>query len=166
LVFGYFFFWTIHDDFPPDPATAGPGLFWPGLATLALLLAWAATIAARELNRRGRPGALRGLLLLAAFLALAGGGMLLWGPYVTGLDPKAHVYPAIVWVLVLWTAAHAALGVVMQLYCVARSWAGRLTPRYDIDIWNVALFWHFLAITAVVTFATVALFPTVAGGGT
>ena len=94
---------------------------------------------------------------------MAGAGLLLWAPYATGLDPQAHVYPAIVWVLVLWTAAHAGIGVIMQLYCVARSLAGRLTPRHDIDIWNVALFWHFLAITAAVTYATVALFPIVAG---
>ena len=45
----------------------------------------------------------------------------------------------------------------------ARSLAGRLTPSHDIDIWNVALFWHFLAVTAAVTHATVALFPTVSG---
>ena len=163
LVFGYFFFWTIHDDFPPDPATAGPGLFWPSLATAALLIAWATTLGARELNRAGAPAALRGLLLLGSLAALAGVAMLLWAPFAAGLDPQAHVYPAIVWVLVLWTAAHAGIGVIMQLYCVARSWAGRLTPQHDIDVWNVTLFWHFLAITAVVTYATVALFPIVAG---
>ena len=56
LVFGYFFFWTIHDDFPPDPATAGPGLLWPSLATAALLIAWATTLGARELNRAGAAG--------------------------------------------------------------------------------------------------------------
>ena len=28
LVFGYFFFWTIHDDFPPKPSP-GPGVDWP-----------------------------------------------------------------------------------------------------------------------------------------
>ena len=31
LVFGYFFYWTIHEDFPPD-AAQGPGVFWPCLA--------------------------------------------------------------------------------------------------------------------------------------
>ena len=37
----------------------------------------------------------------------------------------------------------------MQLYCVARRMAGRMTARYDIDIHNVALYWHFTAFTAV-----------------
>src|SRR5690606_37752555 len=28
IVFGYFFFWTVHEDFPPRP-TPGPGWLWP-----------------------------------------------------------------------------------------------------------------------------------------
>ena len=34
LIFGYFFYWTIHPDFPPDPRPGldGPGLFWPMIA--------------------------------------------------------------------------------------------------------------------------------------
>jgi cytochrome c oxidase subunit I+III len=50
----------------------------------------------------------------------------------------------------------------MLLYCVARSLAGRLTVVYDIDLRNVALYWHFAAITALVTVAVLALFPWVA----
>ena len=50
----------------------------------------------------------------------------------------------------------------MQLYCVARRLAGRMTARYDIDITNVALYWHFTAITVVVTVAVIAGFPLVA----
>jgi galactitol-specific phosphotransferase system IIC component len=50
----------------------------------------------------------------------------------------------------------------MQLYCIAGSAAGRLTPTFDIDIWNVTLFWHFVLVTAVIAVAVVALFPLVA----
>ena len=60
------------------------------------------------------------------------------------------------------TALHAGTGVIMQLYCLARRAAGRMTARYDIDIHNVALFWHFVALTAVVTVAVIAGFPWVA----
>jgi cytochrome c oxidase subunit I+III len=80
---------------------------------------------------------------------------------VTGLDPTAHAYPAIVWVLVIWTATHVGAGLIMQLYCVARSLAGHLDARHDIDIVNVALYWHFVAGTAVVTVAVIAGFPLV-----
>jgi cytochrome c oxidase subunit I+III len=75
------------------------------------------------------------------------------------MEPTAHVYPAIVWVLVSWTAVHGVAGIVMQLYCLVRSFAGRLTPAYDIDLRNVVLFFHFLTATAVTTFAVVGLFP-------
>ena len=46
-------------------------------------------------------------LLAACGLTIAGSAALIAGPWTTGLDPTSHVYPAIVWVLVIWTAAHA-----------------------------------------------------------
>jgi cytochrome c oxidase subunit I+III len=161
LVFGYFFFWTIHEDFPPEPSP-GPGVFWPSIAAVLLLSAWALTLLARHWNRRDWAAGFYVGLLLAAALALAGGAALLAGPWLTGLDPKNHVYPATVWLLVIWTAGHVVVGVIMQLYCMARRLAGRMTARYDIDISNVALYWHFAALTAVVTVAVIAGFPLVA----
>jgi cytochrome c oxidase subunit I+III len=50
----------------------------------------------------------------------------------------------------------------MQLYCAARRVAGRMTARHDIDIANVALFWHFVLLTASVTVLVIAGFPLVA----
>jgi cytochrome c oxidase subunit I+III len=161
LVFGYFFYWTIHTDFPPDPSP-GPGVFWPTLAAVLLLVAWLLTILARRWNKRDRSIAFYSGLLSAVILAVAGGGALLAGPWATGLDPTSHVYPATVWVLVSWTAVHVALGLIMQLYCVARRVAGRMTARYDIDITNVALYWHFIALTVFITVAVIAGFPLVA----
>jgi cytochrome c oxidase subunit I+III len=160
LVFGYFFFWTIHEDFPPDPSP-GPGVFWPSTAAVLLLGAWALTLLARRWNRRDWSVGFYTGLLLAAALAVAGGAALLAGPWVSGLDPASHVYPATVWLLVIWTAGHALVGVIMQLYCVARRLAGRMTARHDIDITNVALYWHFAALTTVITVAVIAGFPLV-----
>ncbi|KFI22599.1 cytochrome c oxidase subunit I [Nitrosococcus oceani] len=161
LVFGYFFYWTVHEDFPPDPSP-GPGLFWPLVAGVLLLSAWLLTVWARYWNRRDRAGGFYGALVTAIALALAGGLALFAGPWLTGLDPTRHVYPAIVWVLVLWTLVHVAIGVIMQLYCMARRWAGKLSARHDIDIINVRLYWHFMAITALVTIAVIAGFPLIA----
>jgi cytochrome c oxidase subunit I+III len=161
LVFGFFFYWTVHDDFPPEPSP-GPGLFLPLLSLVLLLGAWLLTFMARRWNRQGRPGALRWALAAAAVLTTGGGAALLAGPWLAGLDPTAHVYPATVWILLIWTALHVGAGLVMQLYCIAGSLAGRLTPAFDIDIWNVALFWHFLLVTAAIAVAVVALFPLVA----
>ena len=59
---------------------------------------------------------LRRAVARAVVLAVAGAAALLAGPWLTGLDPTTHVYPAIVWVLVIWTRGarrrrhhHAAL---------------------------------------------------------
>ena len=161
LVFGYFFFWTIHADFPPDAGRglAGPGLYWPMVALALILAGWLLTVAARQWNARGKIGQARGALAMAAVATGAGGMAALAGPWSTGLDPVAHVYPAIVWVLVMWVAAHAALGVVMQLYVLARSVAGRMTPVHDGDVRNITVYQHFLALSAVVTFPLIGFFP-------
>ncbi|MFZ5677124.1 MAG: cytochrome c oxidase subunit I [Pseudomonadota bacterium] len=157
LVFGYFFYWTIHPDF--TAGQSGPGALWPMIAALLFVLAWGAMLAARGLNARGAASPMRLCLALSFLLTLAGGAAALAGPWLYGLDPVRHVYPAIVWILVLWVLAHAAVGGVMQLYCLARSLAGRLTRAHDMDIHNVVLYWHFVAITAVITFAVIGLFP-------
>ncbi|MGD9915074.1 MAG: cytochrome c oxidase subunit I [Rhizobiaceae bacterium] len=157
LVFGYFFFWTIHADF--TGGLDGPGVFWPMLALGLFVLAWGATTGAREANRRGGVGLARLLLVGGAALAAAGSGAALAGPWTSGMDPTAHVYPAIVWILAIWAAIHGALGILMQLYCLARSLAGRLTPRHDMELHNVALYWHFMLVTALVTFLVIGVFP-------
>jgi heme/copper-type cytochrome/quinol oxidase subunit 3 len=157
LVFGYFFYWTIHPDF--TAGQAGPGWQWP-MAALALFgAAWAAMVAARELNARGSAGLMRLALAVAVLLTLAASAAAFAGPWQHAMQPTAHVYPAIVWVLVMWVLAHAFVGIVMQLYCLARSLGGYLTAEHDLEIHVAALYWHFLAITAVVTFAVIGLFP-------
>ena len=160
LVFGYFFFWTLHDDFPPDPS-AGLGVLWPAVALVLVLAAWALTILSLRWNRSGTARSFYAGALSAAVLSVAGGAALVAGPLLSRLDPTVHVYQATVWVLVLWAAGHVALGLIMQLYCVARRWARRMDAQHDSDLANVVLYWHFCAITVIVTVAVVAGFPRV-----
>jgi cytochrome c oxidase subunit I+III len=160
LVFGYFFYWTLHDDFPP--AGAGPGLAWPAVAAACVCGAWLATWLARRWNRRGAGTGCYAALAGGALLGLAGAGALLAAPRAASMDPTTHVYPAIVWVLALWAAVHVLLGVVMHGYCIARRVAGRLTPEHDTDAWTVTLYWHFTGVTVLVTVGVTALFPLVA----
>ena len=162
LVFGYFFYWTIHAEFPPPEAT-GPGLAWPATAAATGLAAWAAVLAARHANRTGRVMTARLALGAGAVLALASIAAGATAILTTGLDPVVHVYDATVWVLVIWTALHLAAGVLMQLYCLARSLAGHMTPVHDIDIQNVTLYWHFAAGTLAITMAVIGLFPLASG---
>jgi len=63
---------------------------------------------------------------------------------------------------VLWPVAHLGVGAIMQLYCLARRLAGRMTGRYDIDIHNVVLYGHFTLLMVVLTVGVVAGFPWVA----
>ena len=159
LVFGYFYYWTLHDDFPPR-ATPQPVAAWTLAGGALALGAWALTLAARKLNRLDR-GALFHASLLAA-VALAVGACFALAKGCAALDPTRHAYPAVVWLLVVWSIVHLGVGVVMQLYCAARRAAGRMTARHDIDIANVALYWHFAALTAAVTVAVLVGFPRVA----
>jgi cytochrome c oxidase subunit I+III len=160
LVFAYFFFWTIHDDFPP-PAARGPGVLWPCAGGGSLLGAWVATLLARRWNGANRASGFYLALATGSALALGGGAALLGGPWLTDMDPTEHVYPALVWMLALWTALHAVAGTLMQVYCLARRAAGRLTAQHDLDMCNTTLFWHFVAITAVITVGVIAGFPLV-----
>jgi cytochrome c oxidase subunit I+III len=161
LIFSYFYYWTIHPQFPPNPGPglAGPGPFWSMVALALILAGWALTIAAREANARGRVALARLALLIGAAATSAGTVASLLGPWSSGLDPKLHVYPAIVWLLAMWVAAHAAIGVIMQIFTLGCSLAGRMTPAYDGDVRNIAVYHHFLALTAVVTFVVIGFFP-------
>jgi cytochrome c oxidase subunit I+III len=161
LLFGYFFFWTVRDDFPPEPAT-GPGILWPALSAgfvvaACVLLQWS-----RGCNRAGRVRRLYVALASAALLSVAGAAALVAGPWTSGLDPTSHSYPAIVWLLVLWGALHVVVGLVMLAYCFAGRIAGRLTPEFDADLHNTVLFWQFATLTVVSTALVIAGFPLVA----
>ncbi|PCD03156.1 cytochrome c oxidase subunit I [Sphingomonas spermidinifaciens] len=159
LVFGYYFFWTRHADFPPEGMDAAPGAFWPMVALAVALVSWALTVAARQLNAAGAVGVARAALAAGAAFSAYGVYAGLAGPWLSGMDPEAHVYPAIVWTLAVWTAAHSGVAVIMQGYALARSIAGRMTPKYDADVRNITVYMHFFALTALVTYATIGLFP-------
>jgi cytochrome c oxidase subunit I+III len=161
IVFAYYFFWTIHEDFPPDP-TVGPGAFWPVIGGVLILCAWGLTLLARRMNHANSATGFYVSAVLAILAAAAGGAGLLAGPYFADMDPEKHVYQATVWLLLIWCAGHAALGILMNSYCIARRAAGRMTAEYNADISNVALYWHFALLMTVVTVATVAGFPLVA----
>src|SRR5690606_16559409 len=102
LVFGYFFYFTVHEGYPPanqpDPA---PGWTWVALGLL--VGAGAFTEWSRRLNRGNRAVAFYAALGLGCVCALLGSVALVQALRIAGMDPTSHVYPAIVWVLVLWT---------------------------------------------------------------
>jgi cytochrome c oxidase subunit I+III len=161
LLFGYFFFWTVHEDFPP-PGVTGPGWVWPAIAGLLAVATWGATLGARRVNAGGNVVAARLLLVVGVLLNLSTAAALFAGPWSTGLDPTSHAYPAIVWALVVWIVGHLAAGLIMQAYCLARLIWRKLTPEYDADLWNVTLYWHFAGFSALLTALVIGGFPLLA----
>lgn len=158
LIFGFFYFWTASADFPPDEAAhVSGGWVWGGAA--ALTASWALTRYARTANRAAQVGIARASLATAAALTALGAAAMLWSAHTAGLDPKSHVYPATVWAILVWTAVHVSAGCIMQLYCLGGSLFGKLTPEYDADLWNVSLYWNFMAATVLVSAAVVDLLP-------
>jgi cytochrome c oxidase subunit 1/cytochrome c oxidase subunit I+III len=136
-----------------------PDALWAALAALCFALAWAATVAARHVNRRGRARRARALIGAGVVLACGAAGALWLSVLVPGLEPASHAFPAVMFALVVWTGAHAALGALMLLYCLAGSWFGKLTPRYDADLRNTTLFWHFLTLSGIITAMLLGGFP-------
>lgn len=161
LVFGYYFFWTRHEQFPPDGMTHLPGLFWPMAALAAGLLSWLATVAAREANARGRSAGAHALLVLGIAASLFGIYAGVASPWLSGMNPEAHSYAAIVWTLAIWTAVHSGIAAIMQGYTLASSVAGRMDAHHDADIRNITVYMHFFALTCLVTYVTIGLFPEV-----
>lgn len=156
IVFGFFFYWTARPDFPPVDAGHAVGT-WVAAAAVLGVLAWAATLLAREVNRRGKVMLARLTLVIAPLSAAAAGGAA-WLA-VRDLDPVSHVYPAILWALMVWLTVHLCAGIIMQCYCLAGCIFGKVTPRHDADLRNVTLYWHFVALKVVVTTALLGLVP-------
>ena len=158
LIFGYFFYWTIQENFPPSGGQ-GPGLLWPLVGGGLIALSWIATSLGKRWNRQDKGNFFYSALSLAVVLSAGGIWAFLKGPKTFLMDPTAHVYQAIVMVLIYWTVFHTAVGILMQIYCMARRLGGKMTARYDADITNITLYEIFLAFTAVVTAAVIAGFP-------
>ncbi|MBM9596174.1 cytochrome c oxidase subunit I [Roseitranquillus sediminis] len=160
LVFGVFYYWTSNTAFPPPGADfAEPWLMAGG--AVAMVASWAAVLGAREINRRGRTDIARMALVAAPVLAGLGVAGMVAALWLPDLDPTSHVYPAMMWVLVVWTVAHTIAGVVMQCYCLAGTIFGKIDPAHDADLWNTCLFWHFLCLTAIITALVTGLLPRV-----
>ncbi|MFD2739462.1 cytochrome c oxidase subunit I [Sulfitobacter aestuarii] len=160
LIFGFFFYWTARPDFLPE-GTAHAEAIVVALAVVLYVLSWGLTLAARELNRRDSVALARGALAAGALATIGAATLVIFS--VLDLEPTAHVYPALMWALMIWLVAHSGLGAIMQLYCLAGSLFGKLTPRYDADLWNVTLFWHFMVLTALVTGFVMTIAPRVLG---
>jgi cytochrome c oxidase subunit I+III len=158
LVFSYLFYWTVHGDFPDRPPLAPAADAW-AVATVCMLGAWAGVLAACRLTARSRhigTGMALGVALLLSIAATSG---LLSGPHAAAIDPRSSAYAAMVWLICIWCAAHAALGALMQSYCLARLLAGKIDALHDAELLNLRLYQHFALLTVLLGLALLWLFP-------
>ncbi len=162
LIFAYAFFWTVHPAFPP-PEAVPPGVWTTAAGAMFLIAAWLLMAVAQRANTEGRARLARWALALVSLPAAAGVAVLAHAARVADLDPTRHAYDATVWVLILWLAAHVAVGVIMPIYCLARLWAGCMDTRHDAELRNSMLYWNFLLTQSLVTVALIGLFPLVLG---
>ena len=158
VIFGYYFFWTVAEEWPP-PMVGELDLVVPAIAFPFLLLAGGLIRWAVVALRNAQIGRFKLAVWLGCASLLAFGGLELLWLFGAELDPTAHSYPAIICTIFLYLFLHVALGLVMGVYVLVRFWAGRLAPGFDIDLRNVALFWYFIVFMGVLAMGTVHLFP-------
>ncbi|WP_073333704.1 cytochrome c oxidase subunit I [Wenxinia saemankumensis] len=155
LVFGVFFYWTAGSDFPPENALHADWRYVL-LACALMLTAWAGMLLGRTRNRKGESGAAP--ILIGAALAAACGIAALIAAVIE-MSPTSHVYPAMMCALVVWCVAHIGGGIIMLAYCAAALIFGRATPTHDAPLWNVSLYWHFMAAMVVTVTLCLAILP-------
>jgi cytochrome c oxidase subunit I+III len=156
----YLFLWLVNGDamWPPPSQglpVAGWGLLALGLYAAGALALWGA---ARALGRRSR-WVVRGALLLASLLFLAGAVADGWALWQGGVRPTTHAYGAACWTLFAWQGFHVAVALLMSLYTLARSLAGKLDGQRRLTMDNTLLFWGYTAGQGMVGLALMHGFP-------
>jgi cytochrome c oxidase subunit III len=142
----------------PPAGIEAPAVALPLSLTGALVLTTAPMVLAALAARRGRGG--RAWMLVAAATVVQS-GYLAWQivSYLSDLDkfsPADTAYGSIYFTLLGADHAHVALGIVFNLWVLARLLGGRLTNYRSVTVQAVALYWVFVnAMTVLVTLAQV-----------
>jgi len=130
LVFSYFYIWTVSPQvWPASPDDRLPGLAWPAAVAAALVVAGLALhladVAIRRAGERMRWAVCAALLL--AMVALGSASLLgLGAQWHAGLRAADTSYAALVYAFIAVDGQIAAAVVLMGLYTIARSVAGKL----------------------------------------
>ncbi|HZW22717.1 cytochrome c oxidase subunit I [Noviherbaspirillum sp.] len=163
LLFAYFYLWTVSPAWPPE-GFGGAGLLWPSLALIALLASSAALQWGETGNRQGRRGRLQAGFLLAMGLALA--FVVLQAAALAGGAPSAtaHAYRALMFTITGFQFVHVAIAILMAGFTLLRARRGMISPRRPVVPRVAALFWHYTVLQWLGGFATLHLFPLIAGG--
>jgi cytochrome c oxidase subunit I+III len=160
LIGSYLFLWLVNGEgMWPPPGQGIPVVEW-GFGAFALYAAAGLCVTVAGWTLGDGRGWLHRLALLAGVAALAGGvvadGWALWqGP----IWPTVHAYGASAWGLFVWQASHVAIALLMGLYTVARSLAGKLGGERRLTLDNSRLFWLYTIGQGMVGLVLVHGFP-------
>jgi cytochrome c oxidase subunit I+III len=166
LVFSYLFLWLSNPGRWPPAAVGLPALSWPVTAGLLYAISsFAVLSASRFLGRVPARSAwpFRLAIIVAMPLLVAGLAVDLAGHWQSGLRPEASSYGAVVYTIIGLQGVYLAVLVLMALYVLARSFAGRLDGVWRSSFDNTMLLWHYVAVQGAIGLALVAAFPRLAG---
>ena len=163
LLFGWFYLWTVA---PQWQLPEHSQLHWPLLLAASLLmpLGW---LLLRRLNARLRAGDDTHLQAGLWWLGALGCGqclLLVAGWWRSTLAPGDTAHDAVITVFLIYTLLHCALAALMALmlaWRVKRGYVSRLAPYEPlvVDYW-----WGYSAVTTLVSFAALVLWPLGWGG--
>lgn len=161
LYFSYVYVRVAHTGWPPD-GLPRPALGVAGAAVLVLLGSGAAVASAHRAataDSRARRGAVRAGLALGAVLGVAHAVLVVldWGR--TPLDPGAHAYASLFYVLPGLHLALVGVGVVAAAIVLALSWHAEADALVLTGVRGVALYWYALVVGGAVLLAVVYLVP-------
>lgn len=158
LAYAFLFLWTVSPNWPPvgyaPLDVAGPGL------ALVLLVAGSAVMAWGQ-RRRGGQRQLSRTLAIAAALAVGYGAVEAWALVGWSAPARAHVYPALVYTLVGAQLLQVAAALLMAGFLWLRA-RHRDLAEPALGAHLLGLYWHYVALTGVVVFALVHVFPNLA----
>jgi cytochrome c oxidase subunit I+III len=172
LVFSYFFLWLVSPEvWPAGSGFVPPAIGWPLLSALLLVASsagmWMAGRALRRVRQpRGGPpevvAARRWVRwsLMVIVAPLAGALVLeVWAQWQAGLRPTASAYGAVVYMVSALQGVFVFTAVLMALFTLAKSLAGRLDAVWRQTFDNTMLFWHYTVAQGLVGLLLVHLAP-------
>jgi heme/copper-type cytochrome/quinol oxidase subunit 3 len=143
----------------PPRGVAVPAATAPVILALVLLLTAAPLFVAVRIAAAGRRGPAIAMLAGAAsvqavYLAIQ---IHLYADQLTTLHPDANAYASIYYTLLAVHHAHVAVGLLLELWIIARLAVG-WTPYRQTSLSIIALYWYFVVLAGLAVTATT-LYP-------
>jgi cytochrome c oxidase subunit I+III len=161
-VFSYLFLWTVSPQaWPPQGSPPLPAIAWPGASALLLLAGSVLmTICGRNLSQPGKISmAVNGGIFLA--LACLAGALVveIAGHVQSGLSPVANSHGAMVYMSATLFGQLVLAVVIMGLFTIARSFAGKLDRERRVTFDNTMLLYQYTVGQSLLGLALVHGFP-------